>query len=239
MLASRMGGVNARPRLDRPCREGVPYLVTTAWHPEEAIMTKDLHSAPPSPPDPLEAGRSMARRLALLHMAYARTLVDALGDEAGQALIRRAIAAYGAHVGERVRRSVEALGQLDPGQLRRGDDVPPSLFPPALSRSTARRAAARAPARCCDPGGSMGGGPGRPLLRRRPGQDGGLHPPGPWCTRGDSPLATPTVSSPSARRRAGRVAGRRGYAPGTAEARRASWAAWRLVHSGAHPGGGA
>ncbi|NLD44252.1 MAG: L-2-amino-thiazoline-4-carboxylic acid hydrolase [Chloroflexi bacterium] len=94
-------------------------------------MTKDLHSDPAEPaPDPLEAGRSMARRLALLHMAYARTLVDALGDEAGQALIRRAIAAYGAHVGERVRRSVEALGlEPTPANYAAGDDVPPSLFP--------------------------------------------------------------------------------------------------------------
>ena len=78
----------------------------------------------------LEAARAMARRLALLHAAYARTLVDALGEKEGTALIRRAIRSYGTRVGERVLRQVEALGlEPTPANYARGDDLPPDLFP--------------------------------------------------------------------------------------------------------------
>ncbi len=80
--------------------------------------------------DSLEAGRAMARRLALLHLAYARTLVDALGEEEGTALVRRAIGDYGRRVGERMRRAVQDEGlEPTPGNLSHGDDLPPELFP--------------------------------------------------------------------------------------------------------------
>jgi hypothetical protein len=78
----------------------------------------------------LEGALHMARRLALLHMAYARTLVDALGEEAGRALIERAIRAYGERIGERTRRRVEALGlEPTPENFREGSDLSQALFP--------------------------------------------------------------------------------------------------------------
>ena len=78
----------------------------------------------------LEGARNMARRLALLHMAYARTLADALGEEAGRALIGRAVRAYGERIGERTRQRVEALGlEPTPANFGAGADLPRALFP--------------------------------------------------------------------------------------------------------------
>ena len=60
-----------------------------------------------------DAVQSMTRRVALLHMCFARTLVDELGEEKGRELIRKAIWDYGTKVGERSRQRVEAMG-LEP-----------------------------------------------------------------------------------------------------------------------------
>lgn len=77
-----------------------------------------------------QAVLDMARRVALLHMSYARTLVDALGEERGRALIERAIRAYGARIGERTRARVEALGlEPEPHNFARGSDLSPLAFP--------------------------------------------------------------------------------------------------------------
>ena len=54
-----------------------------------------------------------ARRMALLHIAYARTLVDQLGPDRGKELIVKAIRAYGSWIGEEVRDAVRAQG-IDP-----------------------------------------------------------------------------------------------------------------------------
>jgi len=54
-----------------------------------------------------------ARRIALLHIAYARTLVDQLGPDRGKELIVKAIRAYGVRIGEEVRDAVGAQG-IDP-----------------------------------------------------------------------------------------------------------------------------
>jgi hypothetical protein len=76
-----------------------------------------------------KAVRAMAQRVALLHMCYARTLVDELGDEAGEEIIKQAIWAYGTLVGERTRSKVEALGlQATTENFRQGSDLSPLGF---------------------------------------------------------------------------------------------------------------
>ena len=75
------------------------------------------------------AVQDMSRRTALLHMSYARTLVDALGEERGKELIKKAIKDYGTKVGERTRQRVEAMG-LEPTieNFRAGSDLSPLGF---------------------------------------------------------------------------------------------------------------
>ena len=52
-------------------------------------------------------------RLALLHLAFARTLVDEFGEEKGEKLVLKAIKDYGRRVGEQARQTVIARG-LEP-----------------------------------------------------------------------------------------------------------------------------
>jgi hypothetical protein len=52
----------------------------------------------------------MARRAALLHFYFSKTLVEELGEEEGMRLIKKAIWAYGGHVGRVIREKVEAMG---------------------------------------------------------------------------------------------------------------------------------
>jgi len=54
-----------------------------------------------------------ARRLGLLHLSFARTLVDELGEKKGRELIMRAIKDYGKRIGKEVREGVIDQG-LDP-----------------------------------------------------------------------------------------------------------------------------
>jgi len=49
----------------------------------------------------------VSRRLGLLHLAFARTIVDELGDEKGKQLILNAIKHYGIMVGNEVRAAVQ------------------------------------------------------------------------------------------------------------------------------------
>lgn len=89
----------------------------------------------------LEGGRNVVRRLALLHMAYARTLVDALGEEEGRRLVEQAIRRYGALIGERTRQRVEAQGlEPTPEHFAAGSDLSPLLFPsePAVAEGERR-----------------------------------------------------------------------------------------------------
>jgi len=82
---------------------------------------------------PLDEARraveDISRRVGLLHMCYARTLVDELGEEKGRELTERAIWAYGTKVGERTRQSVKAMG-LEPivGNFGKGSDLSPIGF---------------------------------------------------------------------------------------------------------------
>lgn len=58
----------------------------------------------------VDAVESTARRVALLHLAYARTLVDELGEKRGRELIAKAINEFGVRIGERTRQEVIAQG---------------------------------------------------------------------------------------------------------------------------------
>ena len=51
-----------------------------------------------------------SRRIGLLHLAYAKTLVAELGDEAGKQMILKAIEQYGKMIGEKTKEEVEKQG---------------------------------------------------------------------------------------------------------------------------------
>jgi hypothetical protein len=53
---------------------------------------------------------AMIRRTALLHYAYAKTLMNELGEKEGKALALKAIELYGALVGSDVRKETESKG---------------------------------------------------------------------------------------------------------------------------------
>ena len=76
-----------------------------------------------------KAVQDMVRRVALLHLSYARTLVEELGQEQGRELITQAIWDYGTEIGRRTRQRVEELG-LEPTveNLGRGSDLSPIGF---------------------------------------------------------------------------------------------------------------
>jgi hypothetical protein len=69
-----------------------------------------------------------SKRIALLHLSYARTLVDEFGDEEGRRLILKAVKDYGKKIGERVKEGVVSQG-LDPSPENYGAgkaaDLPP------------------------------------------------------------------------------------------------------------------
>ncbi len=52
----------------------------------------------------------MARRTALLHYFFSKTIIDRLGEKEGKELISKAIWAYGNYCGAFVRKQVEAMG---------------------------------------------------------------------------------------------------------------------------------
>ena len=82
---------------------------------------------------PVEEAREgiadMTKRVALLHMAYARTLVQELGEQRGKELIRKAIWEYGTKIGERTRQRVISKG-LEPTikNVDKGSDLPGLVF---------------------------------------------------------------------------------------------------------------
>ncbi len=57
-----------------------------------------------------EQVRKVCARLGLLHIAFARTLVDELGEKKGKELILKAIKAYGTKVGEEAKANAAAKG---------------------------------------------------------------------------------------------------------------------------------
>ena len=70
-----------------------------------------------------EQVRKVCIRLTLLHLSYAATLVEELGEEKGRQLIMRAIKDYGRRIGEQVKASVTAQGlQNEPVNYK--EDLP-------------------------------------------------------------------------------------------------------------------
>lgn len=62
-----------------------------------------------------------SRRIGMLHAAFARTLVEELGEEEGKRLIKAAIKRYGKIVGEKTKEAVEEQGwELSPENFGRG-----------------------------------------------------------------------------------------------------------------------
>jgi hypothetical protein len=67
--------------------------------------------------------QSMITRTALIHYAFARTLVDELGEKRGKELARKAIRLYGEWVGKRVKEKIQGGGlPLTPENFK--DDLP-------------------------------------------------------------------------------------------------------------------
>ena len=63
--------------------------------------------------DPEEASQALAsvsRRIALLHLAYARAIINSLGEEQGALIISEAIKDYATKIGETTKSEVEAQG---------------------------------------------------------------------------------------------------------------------------------
>lgn len=58
----------------------------------------------------IQAVESVSRRLALLHLSYAKTLIEDLGEEKGKKLIAKAIKNYGTRIGEAMKREVQNQG---------------------------------------------------------------------------------------------------------------------------------
>jgi hypothetical protein len=57
-----------------------------------------------------EQVRKVCVRLGLLHLSFARTLVDELGEEKGKELILKAIKDYGSRIGEEAKEGAKARG---------------------------------------------------------------------------------------------------------------------------------
>lgn len=76
-----------------------------------------------------KAVEDMGRRVGLLHMCYARALVEELGKEKGRELITEAIWDYGTKIGERTRERIVAQG-LEPTHenFGKGSDLSPIGF---------------------------------------------------------------------------------------------------------------
>jgi hypothetical protein len=76
-----------------------------------------------------QALEDLSRRLGLLHICFARTLVDELGEEKGRELIEKAIWDYGTKIGILIRERVMAQG-LEPTleNFDKGSDLSPIGF---------------------------------------------------------------------------------------------------------------
>ena len=90
-------------------------------------MTEDIQTV--SADEARGAIEAMSRRVGLLHLCYARTLVRELGEARGRELIEQSIWDYGTEVGLATRQRVEDLG-LDPtpANMGAGSDLSPLGF---------------------------------------------------------------------------------------------------------------
>jgi hypothetical protein len=58
-----------------------------------------------------EQVKKVCRRLALLHLSYAKTIINELGEEKGKKLVLKAIKDYGIRIGGNVREAVKVEGK--------------------------------------------------------------------------------------------------------------------------------
>ena len=70
---------------------------------EEKKQTVDIEEAK-------KQVRKICRRLAFLHLSYAKTIINELGDRKGKKLILKAIKDYGTRIGKEVKEAVSAQG---------------------------------------------------------------------------------------------------------------------------------
>lgn len=70
-----------------------------------------------------EQVRRVCRRLGLLHLSFAKTLVEELGEEKGKQVILKAIKDYGIRIGEQVKANVSTQG-LDNSSANYKEDLP-------------------------------------------------------------------------------------------------------------------
>ena len=76
------------------------------------------------------AVRSVARRTALLHISYARGIIDELGEERGTKLISKIIKSYGIRIGEKAKEEVIAKGiEPTPENFNKNDSYSFATFP--------------------------------------------------------------------------------------------------------------
>ncbi|MEF8833155.1 MAG: L-2-amino-thiazoline-4-carboxylic acid hydrolase [Candidatus Thermoplasmatota archaeon] len=71
---------------------------------------------------------TLSERIALLHLSYAKTLTEELGEEKGKQLILQAIKRYGKHIGEERRKEIEQQGlEPTPENFSKGEtlSIPP------------------------------------------------------------------------------------------------------------------
>lgn len=63
-----------------------------------------------------------SRRVALLHLSYAKTLIEELGEKKGTVLIMKAIKDYGVRIGERTRKEITSRGlEASPENFGKGE----------------------------------------------------------------------------------------------------------------------
>ena len=70
-----------------------------------------------------EQVRRVCRRLGLLHLSFAKTVVEELGEEKGKQVILKAIKDYGTRIGEQVKVNVSAQ-RLDNSPANYKEDIP-------------------------------------------------------------------------------------------------------------------
>lgn len=80
-----------------------------------------------------QAGKALAsvsRRIALLHLAYAKQIMKEMGEERGTRLISEAIRDYAQKIGEKTKEEVEAKGlKATPENFEKGDSYALPDFP--------------------------------------------------------------------------------------------------------------
>jgi hypothetical protein len=70
-----------------------------------------------------EQVRRVCKRLALLHLSYAKTIINELGDKEGKKLVLKAIKDYGTRIGKEVKEAVSTQGiKNDPRNYK--EDLP-------------------------------------------------------------------------------------------------------------------